>query len=256
MPNLKCGTTINSRYKVERFITSTYNSEIYRVFDNRHNNYKIFKRYDYCDLNSCRREAEMLKLAAVDVCPNFFDFISDDSNPGIIMSFVQGVTLDKIIKWKRFLRKTFLISIIKSLCISVNMIYKHTENKVLFAALNPKQLVYSNNTVYIQDFSSAFICGSPDLFIKEDYEYSMIKYMAPEVAAGYTSNSQSIIYSVGIIMFELLSKEELEYDIFDNVIFDFEKDIYKLISRCTDIQPNNRYNSIDALLFDIKQYLR
>lgn len=145
------------------------------------------------------------KAAARCLHPNIvtiFDFGSDGA-PYIVMEFVEGIEL------KAHLRSDTFISLPSAtdICIQVLEALGHAHEKgIVHRDIKPANIILlENGTVKVSDFgvarldtseltSTGFMVGTPN-------------YMSPEGLQGHQVDARSDLYSVGVLFFELLTRD-------------------------------------------------
>ncbi|RLU03019.1 MAG: serine/threonine protein kinase, partial [Ketobacter sp.] len=151
------------------------------------------------------------KAAARCLHPNIvtiFDFGSDGA-PYIVMEFVEGIEL------KAHLRSDTFISLPSAtdICIQVLEALGHAHEKgIVHRDIKPANIILlENGTVKVSDFgvarldtseltSTGFMVGTPN-------------YMSPEGLQGHQVDTRSDLYSVGVLFYELLTRDRPSRDL-------------------------------------------
>ena len=131
------------------------------------------------------------------------DFIEEPENLHLIMEFVDGRTLDKIIG-----TEVGPIPYDKALPIFIQILegvnYAHLKG-VIHRDLKPSNImVTKNNKIKITDFGIARLEGQTGM-TKTGTKMGTIYYMSPEQVRGEHVNEQADIYSLGITLYEMLA---------------------------------------------------
>lgn len=100
-----------------------------------------------------------------------------------------------------------------------------------------------------------------------------VAYMAPERALGNPANFQTDIYSLGIILYQLLTlkqpfqrgtlkefrenvqKEKLLDPVDVAPYRDVPRSLSRVVMKCLSSQPENRYHNVDELIYDLENYI-
>jgi len=135
-----------------------------------------------------------------------FDFGESDNIKFISMEYIDGVNLKDLINDEKPIEIERIIDITKKICSGLEAAHK---KGIIHRDLKPQNIMIDKNEhVYITDFGlakstngesisqSGIIIGTP-------------QYIAPEQWKGENVNSQTDIYTLGIIMYEMLTKHSL-----------------------------------------------
>jgi len=166
-----------------------------------------------------------------------------DGSPYIIMEYIDGLP---IIDWsiQNQLNIKARLKLFKSACEAVS--YAH-QNLIVHRDITPNNvLVTQNGIVKLIDFGIAKP-NRDDALIK-DSSHSLDRlnitsgFAAPERSKGGTASTLSDIYSLGKLLEALLAKMTKP------------SDLEAIIAKATQVDPNNRYISVDAMIADIDRY--
>ena len=122
----------------------------------------------------------------------------------IVMEYVRGKTLKQLISYRGAIEQKEAIAIMKQL-VEATMIAH--QNNIIHRDIKPQNiLVKDDGTIKITDFGIALAQDSVQL-TQTDSVMGSVHYLAPELARGETASVQSDIYSLGIVLYELLTGE-------------------------------------------------
>jgi len=152
-----------------------------------------------------RREARITARLAHPGVPVLYDFGMDDSELFIVMEWVDGLTLASLIDLVDPVPVGWAAAIMAQVC--AVLAAAHTSG-IIHRDLTPHNvMIRPDGAVKVLDFGLAGALSADD--------YSQITrtgetpgsafYMAPEVAAGEPATPASDLYSVGCLLFELLT---------------------------------------------------
>lgn len=224
------------------------------------------------------------KLAAQLNHPNIvhiYDLGKTDDAYFIAMEYVEGRDLRSIMKESEPLGKTIPLSaavyITKKLCSALH--YAHTAKdsdgkpmKLVHRDVSPQNiLISSSGEVKLVDFGIAK-AASKASHTQSGALKGKLLYMSPEQAWGKTLDGRSDIFSLGIVLFEMLTGRKLFYgdsemSIIERVreakLPDFEqyKDIIppqleKIIRKALEKDPDRRYRDARSLETDLEKFVR
>lgn len=187
----------------------------------------------------------------------------------IVMEYVEGVTLKdyiaikKVLAWKEAVRFTMEI------CSGLSAAHSHG---IIHRDIKPQNIIVTEEgQVKVADFGIARGVSSSTVHANESVIGS-VHYFSPEQARGRYVDYKTDIYSVGIVLYEMLCGH-VPYDGETNVevamkhieanpepLCDKNPDIPKIIEQITfkamKKETVSRYNSVDAMREDLKYALR
>ena len=119
----------------------------------------------------------------------------------IVMEYVRGKTLKQLIANRGALDNQESVTIMKQLVDAVREAHAHG---IIHSDIKPQNvLIKDDGTIKITDFGIALAEDAVQL-TQTDSVMGSVHYLAPEVARGETASEQSDIYSLGIVLYELL----------------------------------------------------
>jgi serine/threonine protein kinase len=130
-----------------------------------------------------------------------YDLGEQDGNPYLVMEYLEGDTLDSLIASRRALSLLDKLRIIVDVCRGLN--YAH-ERGVTHRDIKPSNImVLKNGSLKIVDFGIAQI-GDGRL-TRTGAIVGSIFYMAPEQVNGQKGDSRVDIFSLGVVLYQLLT---------------------------------------------------
>ena len=131
-----------------------------------------------------------------------YDFFEFEDNHYIIMEFVEGESVSKVINHQGAFDVDYGTQIF--LQILEGMSYAHKKN-VIHKDIKTSNFILTSSNVQITDFGIAQIIGDPGLTSESGGVIGTPKYMAPEMILGKKIDHRADIYSLGISYFELIT---------------------------------------------------
>lgn len=268
------GDMINDRYQIIRSIGEGGMANVYLAEDtilNRRVAVKILRGDLASDEKFVRRfQREAISASSLND-PNIvevYDVGEDDGKYFIVMEYVEGKTLKQLIKKRGSLTLPEVIDIMLQLTKAIA--HAH-ESYIIHRDIKPQNvIILEDGTVKIMDFGIAVALNSGDL-TQTNSVMGTVYYIPPEQANGGAATIKSDIYSLGILMYELVTghvpfkgdnpvevalkhmKEPLpsicEYDP------DMPQSIENIILRASAKNPKNRYESAMEMHDDLKTAL-
>ncbi|MCI1290479.1 MAG: Stk1 family PASTA domain-containing Ser/Thr kinase [Lactobacillus sp.] len=131
-----------------------------------------------------------------------FDVATDHGVPYMVMEYVDGPNLKQYIQDHGPLPLPQVISIMDQILSAVSLAHQHN---VIHRDLKPQNILMDQHgTIKIADFGIALALSQTDI-TQTNTALGSVHYMSPEQARGGVVTKQSDIYSLGIILYELLA---------------------------------------------------
>jgi serine/threonine protein kinase/Flp pilus assembly protein TadD len=266
------GTVFANRYEIIEELGTGGMGKVYRVYDKKIEGevaLKLIKSEVAADKKTIERFRNELKLAREiahrNVC-HMYDLNEDKGSYYITMEYVSGENLKSLIRRMGKIPTEKAISIIKQ--ISEGLSEAHTL-EVVHRDLKPSNImVDKNGNVRIMDFGIArsldkkgitvtgVVIGTPD-------------YMSPEQAEAKAVDQRSDIYSLGVILYEMMTgRVPFEGDTAISIAMKHKSEVPKdpkeyntqipddlsqLILKCLEKDKENRYQSAEELISELER---
>ncbi len=202
------GKRLDGRYEIKEIIGVGGMAVVYKAFDNVENRLvaiKILKDEFVSNQEFLRRFKNESKAIAMLSHPNIvnvYDVSFGDLIQYIVMEYIDGITLKEIIeregslRWKDAVH--FTIQILKAL--------QHAHDKgIVHRDVKPQNImVLSDGTIKVTDFGIARFARSDQRTIT-DKAIGSVHYISPEQARGEKTDERTDIYSVGVMLYEMLT---------------------------------------------------
>ena len=269
---LNNGTFIANRYKIVGQVGTGGMSDVYKAKDHALGRYvaiKVLKSEFSEDTNFVSKFRTEAQSAAVLEHPNIVNIYDVGSENGIhyiVMEYVEGITLKTYIEKKGQLTYKEALSI--AIQVGRGIQAAHAKN-IVHRDIKPQNIIISTDgKVKVTDFGIARAVSENT--IHSDVMGS-VHYASPEQARnGYVSN-RSDIYSLGIVMYEMVTgRVPFDGDSTVAVAIQHLQDemdppskyapnlpisLEKIIQKCTQKSPDRRYDSMESLLIDLRKAL-
>lgn len=149
-----------------------------------------------------QREAEAASKMTHHNIVNLLDVGMDGENRYLVMEYVEGKTLKEVIQERGKLSGPLASQI----AIRILSALEHAHrNGIIHRDIKPQNiLVHADGHVKVADFGIARIANSSTLS-RGDNVMGSVHYFSPEQARGESANVTSDIYSVGVVLYEMLT---------------------------------------------------
>lgn len=270
---LNAGMVIGNRYEVINKIGSGGMSTVYKGKDqklNRNVAVKVLKPEYREDRNFIRKFREEAQAAACLAHPNIVNVYDVGEENGIyyiVMELVEGITLKNYIDRKGKLTIKEATSI--AIQVSMGLEVAHN-NDIVHRDIKPQNIMISKDgKVKVMDFGIAKAASSDTI---ASNAMGSVHYTSPEQARGGYSDAKSDIYSLGIVMFEMVTGrvpfdgetmvavavKHLQDELPSPRMFcpELPVSLESIIYKCTEKAASKRYANMTELIADLKQSLQ
>ncbi|MDP3305426.1 MAG: Stk1 family PASTA domain-containing Ser/Thr kinase [Erysipelotrichaceae bacterium] len=156
---------------------------------------------DHVSLLRFKREANAASTLNHPNIVEIYDVGEEAGKHFIVMEVVRGKTLKQLISQRGAMEKEEALAIMKQLIVAVSE--AHRKN-IIHRDIKPQNvLIKDDGTVKITDFGIALAQDAMQL-TQTDAVMGSVHYLAPECARGEAASNQSDVYSLGIVLYELL----------------------------------------------------
>lgn len=268
------GQKVNSRYEILKTIGEGGMANVYLARDiilDRQVAVKVLRGDLSNDEKFVRRfQREALSASSLSH-PNIveiYDVGEDDGDYYIVMEYVDGKDLKQLLKKRERLTSAEVVDIM--LQITSAMKEAH-ESLIIHRDLKPQNiLIKDDGMVKITDFGIAMALNATQL-TQTNSAMGSVHYFPPEQANGKGSSLKSDVYSLGIMMYELLSgtlpfrgdnaveialkhlKEPMP--LIRTEFPDLPQSLENIIIKATAKNPKNRYANAGEMYEDLKTSL-
>lgn len=266
---------IGNRYQVTKLIGKGGMAEVFLAYDsilNRDVAIKILKS-DMSDddvaLERFKREAGATTQLSHPNIVDVYDVGDDGNKHYIVMEYVKGYTLKQLIKKRGALSYKEAVWIIKQLACA--LMEAHRKGIIHRDVKSQNVLIKADGTIKLSDFGIALANGSMQITSK-DSVLGSVHYLAPELSRGKQASMQSDIYSLGIVLYELLTgdvpfKAETPVQVAlmhvrNNIPSirianpSIPQSIDNIVIKATAKSLNNRYKNIALMIKDLNECLK
>ena len=268
------GTLISERYRLEERIGSGGMSSVYRAFDptlERWVAIKLMHRDISADpdqLERFRREARAVARLNHPHVVTVIDAGEDEGAPYIVFEYVEGETLkDRI---RRLGRLPVSEAVAYAIEIGRALEAAHA-SKLVHRDVKPQNvLIDRDGRAKVTDFGIARSLEAQGL-TATGRVLGTTDYVSPEQALGHEVTGQSDIYSLGIVLYEMLTgetpfKADTQVAVAMKHVRDPLPDVQRrrpeisaslaaVVERSTAKETDNRYATVDEMVHDLEEVL-
>ena len=269
---VRIGMFLGDRYEILEKIGTGGMAEVFKGKDHKLNRFvavKVLKDEFAEDKNFVRKFKEEAQAAAALAHPNIVNVydVGDEMNINyIVMELVEGITLKTYIEKKGRLTVKEATSIAIQVASGLEVAHN---NRIVHRDIKPQNIIISREgKVKVTDFG---IAKSVSSNTNTADTMGSVHYTSPEQARGGYSDAKSDIYSLGIVMYEMVTGrvpfdgettvvvavKHLQEDIVSPRVYasDVPVSLEHIILKCTEKSPDRRYQNVTELIADLKQSL-
>lgn len=269
------GKRLDGRYEIQEIIGVGGMSVVYKAYDNVDDRIvavKILKDEFLTNDEFVRRFKNESKAIALLSHPNIvkvYDVSFGEKLQYIVMEYVDGITLKEYIQKQNAITWNdalfFTTQILKAL--------QHAHDRgIVHRDVKPQNIILlSNGNIKVADFGIARFSRSDTKTLTET-AIGSVHYISPEQAKGEFTDERADIYSVGVVLYEMLAGK-VPFDA-DNAVsvalMQLQEDAKRLTEINPDIplgleqicvhamqkNPNDRYQTATEMLLDIEEVIK
>ncbi len=273
MDNSYIGKKVDNRYDVISLIGVGGMSNVYKAIDTTTGNtvaIKFLKQEFFENEELVRRFKNESKAISLLDNPNIIKVVDvniNDNEKYIVVEYIDGITLKeyidnrKVLTWQETVRFTSTI---------LSAIGHAHDNGIIHRDMKPQNvMLLRDGTLKIMDFGIARLSTANQKTVT-DKAIGSVHYISPEQVRGKNSDGRSDIYSIGIMMYEMLTgvlpftsdsavsvamkqvqdTARRPSEIIDTIPAGLEQIVLKAIEK----QPSARYQTAAEMLADLNEF--
>ena len=255
------GAVIDGKYEILKEIGRGGMSVVYLAMDKRLNKQWAVKeirkkgngKNDEIVVNSLLAEANLMKRLDHPALPRIVDIIDNGITIYVVMDYIEGESLDKILKEYGAQPEELVTGWAMQLCDALS--YLHSQNPpIIYRDMKPANVMLKpEGNIKIIDFGIAREYKEQNL--ADTTVLGTKGYAPPEQYSGQT-DPRSDIFALGMTMHHLLTgmdpRSGEAYASVRQWNPELSEGIEIIIDRCVEPAPENRYQSCTDLLYDLE----
>lgn len=268
------GHELGGRYQVIERIGGGGMALVYRAHDillNRNVAIKVLRSqfvHDEEFIRRFRREAQSAASLSHPNVVSIYDVGQEDEIHYIVMEYIEGKNLNEIIKERAPLQVDESVRIASQICDALD--HAH-QNQIIHRDIKPHNiLIGRNGRVKVTDFGIARAVTSTTI-TQTGSVVGSVHYFSPEHAKGVTTGEKSDLYSLGIVLYQMLTGslpflgespisvalKHLQEDFEEPKILNplIPQSVENVILKSMRKNPDERYHSAKEMLQDLETCL-
>lgn len=255
-------TIFNSTYEIESVIGQGGMSTVYLAEHTRlHTKWAVKEvrkqqgvKFDFL------AESNILKRLQHPMLPRIVDIFEDAEYVYIVEDFVEGQSLEKLLKEHRRVDEATGLRWFRDLCEVLKYLHEQKPNPIIYRDLKPANIMLQpDGTLKLIDFGIAREYKEASA---GDTSYAGTQgYAAPEQFGTAQTDARTDIYSLGVTMYHLLtgkSPYEPPYKFVParELQPELSHGIEVVLGKCIMTEPKDRYQSVEELAQDLNNMYR
>lgn len=206
--------------------------KIFLVYDKIGKQFYIMKERD---LKSAEIYSRLKEIKSPHI-PEIYHAVEFNGKFFIVEEFIQGRTLQEILIHNNGLDEKKSAEVLKQLCNALKILHAQ---KIIHRDIKPSNVMLTKDGfIKLIDFGISRISKENRA---TDTDFLGTRGYAPPEQYGFgQTDERSDIYSLGVTMQKILGE-------------DYDGYLKKILAKCTELNPANRYQSVEEILADISQ---
>ncbi len=268
------GSELGGRYEIVERIGGGGMAIVYKAYDtllHRHVAVKVLREqfvHDEEFIQRFRREARSAASLSHPNVVSIYDVGQDEDIHYIVMEYIEGGTLNDIIKERAPLQAEEAVKIASQICDALD--HAH-QNGIIHRDIKPHNILISKSgRIKVTDFGIARAAASSHI-TQTGAVLGSVHYFSPEHAKGVAQGEKSDIYSLGAVLYQMVTnrlpfagdspisvalkhlQEDFEEPRSINPLL--PQSLENIILKALRKRPEERYESARAMLEDLETCL-
>jgi eukaryotic-like serine/threonine-protein kinase len=260
------GSVVEGKYEILKLIGRGGMSKVYLAMDKRLNKQWAVKeiekrardRNNEVIIQSAIAEANMIKKLDHPSLPRIVDIIDNEDVIFVIMDYIEGEPLSKILDEYGAQPQDVVIEWAKQLCEVLD--YLHTSNpSIIYRDMKPANVMLKpDGNLKLIDFGIAREYKEQNL--ADTVSLGTKGYAAPEQFGGKgQTDPRTDVYCLGVTLYHLVTGQnpcEPPYELYPIRHWNphLSGGLERIIQKCTQLNPEDRYQSCAELLYALHHY--
>jgi len=262
---LQIGELIDGKYKILNKVGQGGMSVVYLAMNEKANKQwavKEVRKDGVKDFEIVKQglvaEIDILKRLNHPNLPSIIDVIDKEDSFIIIMDYIQGNSLNKALDEYGAQQQEYVIAWAKQLCDVLGYLHSRTP-AIIYRDMKPANIMLKpDGNVTLIDFGTAREYKEKNL--ADTTCLGTVGYAAPEQFGGMgQTDARTDIYCLGATLYHLVTGKnpcEPPYEILPirQVNPSLSSGLERIIQKCTQRDPNDRYQSTAEMMYDLEHY--
>lgn len=266
------GKIVDNRYEILSLIGVGGMSNVYKAVDNQTGKQvaiKFLKEEFFENEELVRRfknESKAISVLNHESIIKVLDFNITDTEKYLVIEYIDGITLKEFMESQGKLGWKDTLVFANIILSALNHAHQHG---VVHRDLKPQNIMITRDGhLKIMDFGIARL-ATANQYTVTDKAIGSVHYISPEQVRGQSTDGRSDIYSVGIMMYEMLTgtlpfQSETAVSValqqlsetakpISEIVDDVPKGLEQIIMKAIEKDPDNRYQTAAQMRDDIRK---
>ena len=266
------GKILDDRYEILELIGTGGMANVYKALCHRLNRYDAVKimrddtAADECFRKRFRTESQAVAMLSHPNIVSVYDVSHNENIEYIVMELVDGITLKQYMKEHGALPTDEVLNF--SIQIAKALAHAHSKG-IIHRDIKPQNvMLLKDGLIKVADFGIAALQN--DIEESTNETVGSVHYIAPEQARGAAADARSDIYSLGIVMYEMMTgrlpyvgKSDVEVAVkhMNNeavpprtIVPGIPEELERICLKAMATDITDRYQSAGELLSDLEQF--
>lgn len=260
------GSVIDNKYEILKQIGKGGMSTVYLAMDKRLNkqwavkeiNKAINDKNNEVVVQSLLAEANLMKRLDHPSLPRIVDIIDNGRTIYVIMDYIEGESLDKILNTNGPQPQALVVEWAKQLCDVLS--YLHNQKPpIIYRDMKPANIMLKpEGNLKLIDFGIAREYKQNNM--TDTVSLGTRGYAAPEQFGGMgQTDARTDIYCLGVTLYHLLTGQnpaEPPYELYPIRQWNpsLSSGLEYIVQKCTQLNPDDRYQNCDELMYALEHY--
>ena len=266
------GKILDDRYEILELIGAGGMANVYKALCHRLNRYDAVKimrddtAADECFRKRFRTESQAVAMLSHPNIVSVYDVSHNENIEYIVMELVDGITLKQYMKEHGALPTDEVLNF--SIQIAKALAHAHSKG-IIHRDIKPQNvMLLKDGLIKVADFGIAALQN--DIEESTNETVGSVHYIAPEQARGAAADARSDIYSLGIVMYEMMTgrlpyvgKSDVEGAVKHmnteavpprTIVPGIPEELERICLKAMATDITDRYQSAGELLSDLEQF--
>ena len=266
------GKILDDRYEILELIGAGGMANVYKALCHRLNRYDAVKimrddtAADECFRKRFRTESQAVAMLSHPNIVSVYDVSHNENMEYIVMELVDGITLKQYMKEHGALPTDEVLNF--SIQIAKALAHAHSKG-IIHRDIKPQNvMLLKDGLIKVADFGIAALQN--DIEESTNETVGSVHYIAPEQARGAAADARSDIYSLGIVMYEMMTgrlpyvgKSDVEVAVKHmnteavpprTIVPGIPEELERICLKAMATDITDRYQSAGELLSDLEQF--
>ena len=266
------GNILDDRYEILELIGTGGMANVYKALCHRLNRYDAVKimrddtAADECFRKRFRTESQAVAMLSHPNIVSVYDVSHNENIEYIVMELVDGITLKQYMKEHGALPTDEVLNF--SIQIAKALAHAHSKG-IIHRDIKPQNvMLLKDGLIKVADFGIAALQN--DIEESTNETVGSVHYIAPEQARGAAADARSDIYSLGIVMYEMMTgrlpyvgKSDVEVAVKHmnteavpprTIVPGIPEELERICLKAMATDITDRYQSAGELLSDLEQF--